>query len=96
MQDCRREVVDDKYKKYDLLNLLISGIEKCISQTEIELANLDEKTKQGKKTEKRIRTCLKYLNNTVKEMDILLEGRKKTGVLEQRSTIGEGVRVLIE
>ncbi len=89
-------VVVDKYKKYDLLNLLISGIEKCISQTEIELANLDEKTKQGKKTEKRIRTCLKYLNNTVKEMDILLEGRKKTGVLEQRSTIGEGVRVLIE
>ena len=72
------------------------GIEKCIIQTEIELANLDKKTRQGKKTEKRIRSCLKYLNNTIKEMDILLEKRTKTREIEQGNTIGESVRVLIE
>lgn len=64
-------VVIEKYEKYDLLNPIISGIENCISQTEIELANLDKKTKLGKKTEKRIRLSLKYLNNTVREMDRL-------------------------
>lgn len=70
-------VIVEKYKKLELLNPVITGIESCIFQIEGELGKLDLKSKEGKKSKKRIDSSLKYLRNCVRELDVLLIPSKK-------------------
>ena len=65
-------VVVDKYHAFEMLNPIIAGIEECICQVEEERECLDSKTKEGKDSEKRMKSSLKYLKNCLKELDKLL------------------------
>lgn len=65
-------VVVDKYHVVEMLNSVIAGIEGCIFEIECEAENLDLKSKEGKKSKKRIESSLKYLKNCRKELDALI------------------------
>jgi len=65
-------VIVDKYNMQNLLNPIIAGVERCVSQIKIESDALDTSTKEGKKSKKRIESSLKYLKNCIKELRALI------------------------
>ena len=65
-------VVVDKYHIVEMLNSVIAGIDGCIFEIESEVENLDLKSKEGKKSKKRVDSSLRYLKNCRKELDSLI------------------------
>ena len=83
-------VIVDKYDMRHFLNLIIAGVEGCVSQIESELDDLDTSTKEGKKSKKRIESSLKYLKNCIKELCALIVPNKKV-MPERVVAIGDSV-----
>ncbi|MCR5656503.1 MAG: hypothetical protein K6G06_03475 [Butyrivibrio sp.] len=87
-------VIVDKYKRLELLNPVITGVEDCITQIESELSSLGTKTKEGKQSKKRINSSLKYLKNCVRELDALLNPSNRA-FSDKLKTIGGSANLRI-
>ncbi|MDO5156472.1 MAG: hypothetical protein Q4D51_10960 [Eubacteriales bacterium] len=75
-------IVIEKHNQPEMLNYVIAALETCVSQTEEVLDEIEEKTKDNKKKIKRLNLCLKYINNTIEELDSMLSNR--VGFLESK------------
>lgn len=78
-------IVIEKHNKPEMLNYVIAGLETCVSQIEDAIEGIDEKTKENKQKSKRLSLCLKYINNTIDELDKMLFDRVR--VVESKAML---------
>ncbi len=82
-------VIVDELHKPELLHVVGTGVDKCITDLEIELGT-KERTKENKKTIKHMEVSIKYLENCLKELDRLKQEPK-----QRKTLISSGTQKLI-
>ena len=81
-------VIIDELNKPELLHIVGVGVDKCITELEVDLGRI-ERSKITKKTVKHMEASLKYLNNCLKELDKMKQKSRLLSISNnQRKLIG--------